>query len=101
MPDGRVEAQPLQISEEMLFNLEDIPCFFTRSSTSVNFILIFRSLWPLVPTDVPCVPTDRLQSALERDVFRDMITAPLTRSDIALVVPSERSVEPYCDALFE
>jgi hypothetical protein len=56
MPDGRVEAQPVQISEETLFNLEDIPCFFTRSSTSVNFILIFRSLWPLVPTHVPCCP---------------------------------------------
>ena len=56
MPDGRVEAQALQISQETLFNLEDILCFFMRSSTSVNFIFIFRSLWPLVPTHVPCCP---------------------------------------------
>jgi hypothetical protein len=39
MPDGRVEAQPLEISEEKLFNLEDkVLVFFTRSSPSVNFI---------------------------------------------------------------
>ncbi len=48
MPDDRVEAQPLQISEETLLNLEDNLLFFTRSITSVNFIVIFRWLWPLV-----------------------------------------------------
>jgi hypothetical protein len=53
MPDGRVEAQPLEISEETLFNLEDSLLLFTRSSASVNFIIIFRSLWPLVSTHVP------------------------------------------------
>jgi hypothetical protein len=51
MPNGRVEAQPLQISEETLVNLED-SLFFMRPVTSVNFILIFQSLWPLVPTHV-------------------------------------------------
>jgi len=53
MPDGRVEAQPLEISEETLFSLEDNLLLFTRSSASVNFIVIFRSLWPLVSTHVP------------------------------------------------
>jgi hypothetical protein len=53
MPDGRVESQPLEISEETLFSLEDNLLLFTRSSASVNFIVIFRSLWPLVSTHVP------------------------------------------------
>jgi Predicted kinase related to galactokinase and mevalonate kinase len=40
MPDGRVEAQPLKISEETLFNLEDnLLLFFTGYSRSASAIL--------------------------------------------------------------
>jgi D-glycero-alpha-D-manno-heptose-7-phosphate kinase len=40
MPDGRVEARPLKISEETLFNLEDnLLLFFTGYSRSASAIL--------------------------------------------------------------
>src|SRR2546421_3802764 len=40
MPDGRVEARPLKISEETLFNLEDnLLLFFTSYSRSASAIL--------------------------------------------------------------
>ena len=72
------------------------PCFFTRLGTGVNFIVIFRSLWPLVSRTFPsCLGRIGCKVPWNGDVSRsNMITAPAeTRSDIALAVPSERPVE--------
>lgn len=94
MPDGRVEAQPLQISEETLFNPEDILCFLCArvqvSTSSSSFGLLAVSSHATARLSW----VDRLQSTLVRLCLRaHMITAPTdTRSDVALAVPSERSV---------
>ena len=49
MPDGRVEAQPLQISEETLFDFEDNLLLFLHARMQAST----SSLLPLVSTHVP------------------------------------------------